>query len=156
VLGMGIGMVMQTLILAAQNAVGVRDMGVVSSATTFFRSMGGSFGVAIFGAIFTARLAVEVPARIPAAALGGAELGTLLNSPEQIRALPATLQQGIVEAVADSIHSVFLWAVPLLVVGWLLSWFLPERPLRDTVGDTPDGPSPEAELAHAEATATVG
>src|SRR5690606_17743908 len=53
VLGVGIGMVMQTLILAAQNAVDVRDMGVVSSTTTFFRSMGGSFGVAIFGAIFS-------------------------------------------------------------------------------------------------------
>jgi EmrB/QacA subfamily drug resistance transporter len=154
VLGAGIGMVMQTLILAAQNAVELRDMGVVSSTTTFFRSMGGSFGVAIFGAIFAGRLAHEVPAHIPAAFLRDTEIGSLLNSPERIRELDAPLRDGIVEAVAGSIHSVFLWAIPLLVAGWVLSWFLQERPLRSTVAQEPADDADE--VAHAEALGAIG
>jgi hypothetical protein len=155
VLGAGIGMVMQTLILAAQNAVELRDMGVVSSATTFFRSMGGSFGVAIFGAIFSSRLAVELPARIPSEFLRNTEVGALLNSPQHIRSLPGPVRDGITEAVAASIHSVFLWAIPLLLVGWVLSWLLPERPLRSSIGPEA-ADDPDAELAQAEAVGAIG
>jgi EmrB/QacA subfamily drug resistance transporter len=155
VLGAGLGMVMQTLILAAQNAVNLRDMGVVSSATTFFRSMGGSFGVAIFGAIFASRLAVEVPAHIPAALLRDVPIATLLNSPERIRTLDAPLRDGITEAVSASIHSVFLWAIPLLLGGFVLSWFLQERPLRTTVGREANT-DVDAELAQAEAVSALG
>ena len=135
VLGAGMGMVMQTLILAAQNAVSVRDIGVVSSSVTFFRSMGGSFGVAVLGAVFTARLGVELPAHLPAGALVGADVDVLLNSPEAIRALAPAVREGVVTAVADSIRVVFLCAVPALLVGFALAWVLPERPLRETVLD---------------------
>jgi hypothetical protein len=146
---------MQTLILAAQNAVTLRDMGVVSSATTFFRSMGGSFGVAIFGAIFSSRLAIEIPAHIPVALLRDTPVDQLLNSPERIRSLDAPLREGIVEAVSASIHHVFLWAIPLLLAGWVLSWFLPERPLRSSI-DEQAAVDPDAELAHAEAVGALG
>jgi EmrB/QacA subfamily drug resistance transporter len=132
VLGAGLGMVMQTVMLAAQNAAEPGDMGVVSSTTTFFRSMGGSFGVAVFGAIFSARIATELPARVPVALLDGADVDALLNSPEQILALDAPLRDGIVDAVAASVHTVFLWATPLLLAGFVLSWFLQELPLRST------------------------
>lgn len=133
VLGAGMGMVMQTLILAAQNAVAVRDIGVVSSSVTFFRSMGGSFGVAVLGAVFTARLGVELPAHVPASVLAGTEVDALLNSPEAIRALSPAVRDGVVHAVADSVRVVFLCAAPAVFVGWLLSWALPERPLRENV-----------------------
>ena len=135
VLGGGIGMVMQTLILAAQNAVSARDIGVVSSSATFFRSMGGSFGVAVFGAVFAARMGVELPAHVPLAALGGTDVESLLNSPEAIRALDPVVRDGIVHAVADSVRVVFLCAVPVLLAGWVLSWFLPERRLRESTSD---------------------
>lgn len=154
VLGAGIGMVMQTLILAAQNAVTLRDMGVVSSATTFFRSMGGSFGVAIFGAIFSSRLAVEIPARIPVALLRTTPVDQLLNSPERIRSLDAPLRDGIIDAVSASVHRVFLWAIPLLLAGWVLSWFLPERPLRRSI-DGAAADDPDVELAQAEVVGAI-
>jgi hypothetical protein len=138
VLGAGIGMVMQVLVLAVQNAAEYRDLGVATSATNFFRSMGGSLGVAVFGAILAARSASELARRLPAdaarrmGAAGGAGLDEIANSPERIRQLPDDIQHAIVGALASAIHSVFLFAIPLLVVGFVLSWFLREIPLRDT------------------------
>lgn len=135
VLGVGIGMVMQVLVLAVQNAVEHRDLGVGTSAVNFFRSMGGSFGVAVFGAILTARLDSELGRLLPPSALSGAAEGgsSLVNSPEQIRALPGPIADAVVDAMALAVHSVFLWAVPVLVLGFGVSWFLRELPLRETV-----------------------
>jgi EmrB/QacA subfamily drug resistance transporter len=140
VLGAGMGMVMQTLILAAQNAVSVRDIGVVSSSVTFFRSMGGTFGVAVLGAVFAARLGVELPAHVPQQALAGTDLEVLLNSPDAIRALSPAVRDGVLHAVAASVRVVFLCAVPALFAGWVLAWLLPERPLRETLVDQPVEP----------------
>jgi hypothetical protein len=97
--------------------------------------MGGSFGVAVFGAILNTRMAEELPRLVPAAALAmaGGRTNQLLSSPAQIRLLPPAIMNGIIEALARSIHSVFLWAIPLLLAGFALSWFLDEIPLRETV-----------------------
>lgn len=134
VVGLGIGMTMQVLVLAVQNAVAHRDLGVATSAVTFFRSMGGSFGVAVFGAVLSARLRDELPRLLPAGALPGVgdRVGSLVNSPEQIRALPAPVADAIAEAMARSVSSVFLAAVPVLLVGFAVSWLLRELPLRET------------------------
>lgn len=134
VLGVGIGMIMQVLILAIQNSVTYGDLGVATSAANFFRSLGGSIGVAVFGAILTARLDTELPRFLPAGAIDrvGGDAAALVNSPEQIRALPPEIGRAIVEAMANSISSVFLIAVPVLVAGFILSWFLRELPLRET------------------------
>ena len=135
-LGLGIGSVIQVTMLAVQNAVEYRDLGVVTSATQFFRSMGGSFGVAIFGAIMNARLAAELPRHLPAEALArvGGEVSRLLSSPAAIRALPPPVAAGIAESLELAISSVFLWAVPLMAAGFVVSWFVKEIPLRQTVG----------------------
>ena len=135
VFGLWIGMVMQVLVLAVQNAVPYADLGVATAATTFFRTMGGSFGVAVFGAILNTRMAEELPRLVPAAALAmaGGRTSQLLSSPAQIRLLPPAVMDGIIEALARSIHSVFLWAIPPLLAGFALSWFLDEIPLRETV-----------------------
>ena len=135
VLGLGIGMVMQVLVLAVQNAVPYADLGMATSAATFFRSMGGSFGVAVFGAILNTRMAQELPRLVPASVLAqaGGRTSQFLSSPAQIRLLPPTIQQGVIEALSRSIHSVFLWAVPLLLIGFAVSWLLDEIPLRETV-----------------------
>ena len=139
---LGIGMVMQVLVLAVQNTVPYADLGVATAAATFFRSMGGSFGVAVFGAILNTRMAEELPRLVPAAALAqaGGRTSQLLSSPAQIRLLPPAVMNGIIEALARSIHSVFLWAIPLLLAGFVLSWFLDEIPLRETVHARPPGP----------------
>lgn len=134
VLGVGIGAVMQVLILATQNAVEFRDLGVATSATTFFRQMGGSFGVAAFGAILTATITRELPTLLPpdAAAADPTALRDLLNSPEQIRQLAAPIAEAVTEALARGVQAVFLTAVPLLAIGFAASWFLREIPLRET------------------------
>jgi EmrB/QacA subfamily drug resistance transporter len=133
VLGAGLGLVMPVLVLAVQNAVDPRDLGTATSASTFFRSIGGSFGVAIFGAIFANRLAYWLPRDLP----GGAGLHTwdaatlLHSSPARMRALPPAVHTGLIDAFAQSLHSVFLWAVPLSIVAFLVSLTLREVPLRE-------------------------
>ena len=135
-LGFGVGMVMQVSLLAVQNAVEHRDLGIATASAQFFRSMGGAFGVAVFGAIMNTRLATELPARLSPDALAAVEgrVSDLLNSPAAIRALPADTAAAVTGSVEAAIQAVFLSAVPILVLGFALSWFLQEIPLRETVG----------------------
>jgi predicted MFS family arabinose efflux permease len=148
VLGAGLGMVMQVMILAVQNAVQRRDLGAATSAANFFRSMGGSFGVAIFGAIFTNRLAYHLPRLLPAnlPGAGVVDASALQGSPGQIRTLPAPVQEAVVEAVARSLHVVFLSAVPVVAIGFLIVLLLAERPLRESAHIGATQPEPAAEL----------
>ena len=135
-MGLGVGAAMQVTVLVVQNAADYRDLGVATSAVQFFRQMGGSFGVAVFGAIMNARLAAELPRRVPAAVLAavGGDVTRLLNSPAAIRELPPDVALGITSSVEVAIQSVFWWAVPMMVTGFALTWFLKEVPLRETVG----------------------
>ena len=135
VLGLGMGMVMQVLVLAVQNGAEPADMGVVTSAVNFFRSLGGSFGVAVFGAIFSALLTDRLESFLPAGALAGAGLDpeSLSASPEQLRALPADLLEPTVRALSEATTAVFRYSVPVLLVGFALAFFLPALPLRDSI-----------------------
>jgi EmrB/QacA subfamily drug resistance transporter len=135
VLGLGMGMVMQVLVLAVQNGAEPRNMGVVTSAVNFFRSLGGSFGVAVFGAIFATLLSDRLDAFLPAGALRGAGLDpeSLSASPEQLRALPPDLLEPTIRALSESTTAVFLYAVPVLLAGFALSFLLPGLPLRDSI-----------------------
>ena len=136
ILGLGVGATMQVTILVVQNSVDHRDLGVATSAAQFFRQMGGAFGAAAFGAIMNHRLVTDLPARIPARALAdvGGELSELLSSPAAIRALPPVVAAGVMASVESAIHAVFVWAVPPMVFGFGVAWFLKEIPLRETVG----------------------
>ena len=149
-LGVGIGLVLQVLIIAVQNAVEQRDLGVATSSNTFFRSLGGAFGTAVFGAILTARINQLLPRLLPAGS-GDLDPRALLGSPEQIRALDPGVQAAVVEAVARGVSTVFLWAVPFAVLGLLIVIFIPELPLRDTVhvGAHAKAPGDEAAVAPA-------
>jgi MFS family permease len=122
-LGVGLGTVMPVMILAVQNAVEQRDLGTATSAATFSRSMGGSFGVALFGAILASRLASQLP---------GIDAKALQAGPSQLHALPPAARQAVVEAVASSLHVVFLAAVPVALGAFLVVLFLRERPLRES------------------------
>jgi EmrB/QacA subfamily drug resistance transporter len=122
-LGVGLGTVMPVMILAVQNAVDQRDLGTATSAATFSRSMGGSFGVAAFGAILASRLAQQLP---------GVDAEALQASPSQLRAMPPAARQAVVEAVANSLHVVFLAAIPVALAAFLVVLFLRERPLRES------------------------
>jgi EmrB/QacA subfamily drug resistance transporter len=124
-LGLGLGMVMQVLVLAVQNSVDYRFLGVATSGSTLFRQVGGSIGVAAFGAIFANRLGDELAARLPS----GAHVPTVAN-PAVIRDLPSALHTAFVEAFAASLQPVFVAASGIALVGFLLTWWLPELPLR--------------------------
>jgi EmrB/QacA subfamily drug resistance transporter len=131
VLGIGLGLVMQVLVLAVQNAVEPQDLGVATSAATFFRSIGGSFGVAIFGAIFANRLGYWLPRLVPHQALAHGSTSSLVHaSPARLRALPPAVHTGLVEAISRSLHSVFVWAIPFGVVAFVIALLLREVPLR--------------------------
>jgi hypothetical protein len=127
ILGLGLGMVMQVLVLAAQNAVDYRLLGVATSGATLFRQVGGSIGVAAFGAIFTNRLGGEVAHSLPP----GAHAPTH-GSPALIHHLPPAIHTLYVEAVAVALHPVFLTAAAIMVVGFALAWRLRDIPLRET------------------------
>jgi EmrB/QacA subfamily drug resistance transporter len=129
VLGVGLGLVLQVLVLAVQNAVSPADLGTATSAATFFRSIGGSIGVSVFGAIFNAHFADDLAAGGGAALAGGT--GSL--TPTVVAGLPAAVHDAVVLSFSDALDSVFRFAIPFAGAAFVLSWFLPEVPLRSRV-----------------------
>jgi EmrB/QacA subfamily drug resistance transporter len=133
ILGAGLGMIIQVMVLAVQNSVEHRDLGTATATESFSRSMGGAFGVAIYGAILTNRLAYNLHRLLPkGVSLHGIDPKSLTASPAAIRALPTPARTAVIEALARSIHVVFLFAVPLAVLSFGLTWLLKEKPLRET------------------------
>jgi len=130
VLGIGLGMVMQVLVLAVQNGVGYEHLGVATSGAILFRSIGGAIGVALFGAIFTNRFRIELAHLLP----GGSD-ASLLASPASIRQLPAGLHGAAVQAFSAALHPVLNDAGSIAALAFALSWFLREVPLRRTLAD---------------------
>jgi MFS family permease len=130
VVGIGLGLVMQVLVVAVQNAVPYDQLGTATSSATFFRSIGGVVGIALFGAIFNSRLLAELPKYLPASALRHLSGGSIAINPAQINALPPATRHGFVLAFSHAIHSVFLIGVPFVVFAFILTWFLKEVPLR--------------------------
>jgi MFS family permease len=127
VLGLGLGMVMQVLVLAAQNAVPFEMLGVATSGSTLFRQVGGSIGVSLFGAIFANRLATELAERLPR----GVHVPSAAN-PAVVRRLPDAVRLPYVEAFTAALKPVFLAASGFAVAAFLLTWLLREVPLRGT------------------------
>ncbi len=144
IMGLGLGGVMQVLVIAVQNAVAHRDLGVATAGATFFRSIGGSFGAAIFGAIFANVLGSRL-----AANLRGLPIPKGLSasvSPAELAKLPPAVIHGIKAAYASSIDTVFVVAVPIGAVAFLLTFLLPEIELRTSRhggGGAGDGAAPQ-------------
>ncbi|MEV0218103.1 MFS transporter [Streptomyces sp. NPDC050704] len=134
VFGLGLGLVMQVLVLIVQNAVSYEDLGVATSGATFFRSIGASFGVAIFGTLFASRLGDKLTDALSGQQLPP-NLGTdaLKSDPKIISELPVALRPPVIEAYATSITDVFLYAAPVALAGFVLAWFLREDKLRGSV-----------------------
>jgi MFS family permease len=128
VLGVGLGLVMQVLVIAVQNAVDYRDLGVATSGATLFRLVGGSLGTAILGAIFASRLAANLARSSPT---GGGPVHNL--SVQAMARLPAATRAIYADAFTASLDTVFLVATIVCAIGFVLTWLLPERPLRATV-----------------------
>jgi EmrB/QacA subfamily drug resistance transporter len=132
VLGLGLGMVMQVLVLAVQNSVSYDQLGVATSGATLFRSIGGSLGTAVLGAIFSGRLSSELADKLPPSG-GGGGVGEGGINPAQIGKLPTPIHDAYISSFTDALHVVFLVATGVVLVAFALSWLIEERPLRATV-----------------------
>ncbi|ROS31137.1 MFS transporter [Cellulomonas sp. PhB150] len=130
VLGAGLGLVMQVLVLAVQNAVEYRDLGTGTSGATFFRTIGSCVGVAVFGTVFSSHLGSTLASSPPAGAVGGCSADVLTKTTANIDKCGSAVINWFLDGYADSIHTIFLLGVPIGVVAFLLTWLIPERPLR--------------------------
>jgi EmrB/QacA subfamily drug resistance transporter len=133
-LGLGIGMVLQVIVLAAQNAVPYRLLGVATSGSALVRQVGGAIGVSVFGAIFSNQLAHQLAQRVPA----GANVPTAAN-PEVVKQLPPAIHDSYIAAFAAALHPVFLAASAIALTAFGLSWLLRDVPLRKTASAPTEG-----------------
>ena len=146
VFGAGLGLVMQVLMVAVQNSVDL--CGAWASRprrSTFFRSMGGTLGIAVLGAVLSSRLSSEIAQRVPAAELARLGDPKQLENPAAIQALPEPVHGQVVESLVQALHSVFLWSVPVAVIAFVFALMLREVPLRGR------GPVPAGDKAAEEA-----
>ena len=127
-LGLGMGLVMQVLVIAVQNAVDYRDLGVATSGNSLFRSIGGSVGTAVLGAIFAARLGAEL-----ARSSGGMPNGGMGLSLQAMAQMPPAARAVYSQAFTNAIDTVFIVATVIGAIGFAVTWLLHERPLRETV-----------------------
>jgi EmrB/QacA subfamily drug resistance transporter len=130
IFGAGLGMNMQTLVLAMQNSVEPRDMGVATSAVTFFRQVGGSMGTAVFLSILFSRAAVEIPHQLAKAGVRVPAGSVDLNDTANLHTLPAAVRHPILVGFSSAMDTVFLVGALVLVIALVLSFLLPEVPLR--------------------------
>jgi hypothetical protein len=156
-IGFGLGMVMQVLVIAIQNSVDYRDLGVATSGAILFRLMGGSIGTAALGTIFSAQLHHHLDALLPAGESAALQITRI--SPKMLESLPAEVHNLFLQAFTQSFSTVFIVATCVAAGGFLLAWLIPVHTLRQSiahvtrthigeeVGETFDMPAPEDSLA---------
>ena len=149
VLGLGLGMAMQQYTLVVQNAVDRADLGVATASTQFFRNVGSTVGIAVFGTVMTSGLAAAIASHLPAEAAarmpaGAADAGSVLD-PAALAGLPAVVADAVRQGLADQLHAVFLIAMPLVLVVLVATIAIKALPLRETANI--DGPVVE-EVGH--------
>lgn len=135
VIGGGLGLCMQTIVIAVQNAVEFKDLGIATSSNTFFRSLGGAFGTAIFGTILSDRIAENLKNQFANSSSGGVDpklIDSLTTNTEVISTLPAQIQAHVLEAFSNSFHTVFISAFPVVALAFFFALALEEKPLQDS------------------------
>ena len=141
IVGGGLGLCMQTIVIALQNAVDFKDLGIATSSNTFFRTLGGAFGTAIFGTILSDRLSQNLKSEFNAlgttnpdqlGALDPSLVETLANNTQVIASLPIQVQTAVLEAFSSSFHTVFLAAFPVVALAFFFAIALEEKPLQDS------------------------
>ena len=134
-LGISLGLILQVLVIAVQNSADYSDLGAATSGAIFFRSIGGAFGVAICGSVFSNRLATELAATLSGARLpAGFNIAAAEANPALLKSLPVSVRGGVLHAYSQSIDRIFLFALPVAAAAFVLSWFLKEVSLRQTAG----------------------
>lgn len=138
VLGVGLGLVMQILVTAVQNAVEPSDLGAATAGANFFRSIGGSFGTAVFGALYANELPRQLAAGFKSHGISPGQISSTLWTPAALHRLPAPVLSVILRAIASSIQTIYRWTVPIGVLGVILSLMLPEIKLRTSLHPVAD------------------
>jgi EmrB/QacA subfamily drug resistance transporter len=136
VMGVGLGLAMQLFVLVVQNAVTPRDLGVATASTQFFRNVGSTVGIAVFGTIMTSGLGEAIASHLPRAAAaqlsaGGVSANSVLD-PEKLQALPPVVASAVRQGLAEQLHTVFLLGVPIMVLVFVTTLFVKSLPLRET------------------------
>jgi EmrB/QacA subfamily drug resistance transporter len=153
VVGLGVGLVLQVLVVAVQNAVPYSQLGVATSTATFFRTIGGAFGVSALGAVFDSRLLSQLSAHATKAQLRLLHGGSITANPAQIDHLPPAQRAVVVDAFSHALQDVFLVAVPFAALAVVLSLIMKEIPLRTTAlvtaapGEGSEGSEPDRAVA---------
>jgi DNA-binding MarR family transcriptional regulator len=156
VLGLGLGLVMQVLVIAVQNAIGYADLGAATSGVTFFRSIGGSFGVALFGSVFSNQLTSNLTSALRGVQLpAGVNIGAVAEDSSKLKQLAPNVQTPILHAYSESIQTVFTYAVPIAALAFVVTLFLREVPLRKTAEAVDFGESMGAATAQRSSLAEV-
>ncbi|WP_405775060.1 MDR family MFS transporter [Streptomyces sp. NBC_00859] len=136
VLGLGIGLCMQVLTIAVQNTVDYSDLGTATSGVTFFRTLGSAFGTAVFGTIYANTLKPKLSSAIGRAAgtsgISPARVSRAAQDPKSLHKLPGNTAEPVIQAYAHTIHTVFLWTVPVALIGFVVALFLKQVKLRDS------------------------
>ena len=130
-MGFGAASVFTTTSIASQNAVEFADLGVTTSTVMFFRSLGGSFGLAAFGTILNSTIRSEIPKRVDVAA---AEAASLIRAPGEIKLLDPASRQAVVDSVALGVSRIYWVCGGVMALGILFALLLPELPLRLRAG----------------------
>jgi MFS family permease len=133
IVGAGLGLSMQTIVIALQNAVDFKDLGIATSSNTFFRTLGGAFGTAIFGTIFSDRVVQNLQQN--ASQLASVDPGlikSLTTNTEAISTLPAQAKTVVLEAFASSFHTVFMAAFPVVALAFFFAIAMEEKQLQDS------------------------
>lgn len=136
VFGIGLGLVMQIIVLVAQNAVPADTIGTATSTNNYFREVGASLGTAVFGALFTTRLTERLLDVFSGAGANAADAQASASSidPQTLAALPEPVRKGIIGAYADALAPVFWYVIPFMAVGLVLALFIREIPLKSESG----------------------
>jgi EmrB/QacA subfamily drug resistance transporter len=141
IVGLGIGLVMQVLVVAVQNSVPHSQLGTATATATFFRTIGGAFGVAVLGAVFNTQLLAKLREHASAAELKLLSGGTITANPAEIEHLPLAQRTQVISAFSHSLQTVFVVAVPFAIVAFALSFVMKEIPLRTTAHVSTEDPS---------------
>jgi EmrB/QacA subfamily drug resistance transporter len=148
IVGLGLGLVMQVLVVAVQNSVPYSQLGTATATATFFRTIGGAFGVAVLGAVFNTQLLAKMRAHASPAELKLISGGNITANPAEISHLPLAQRIQVIDAFSHSLQTVFIVAVPFAIVAFALSWLMKEIPLRTTAHLTTEG-APNARVLDA-------
>ncbi|MGI8577915.1 MAG: MDR family MFS transporter [Nocardioidaceae bacterium] len=138
VFGAGLGLTMQTIVTAVQNSIDRKHMGSATSSVMFFRQLGGTFGAAVFGAILTTRLASHLATEFgghTAGHLGGGAVTSNVEAIKRLKGPDPSIYHKVLDAFALSLHDVFLWAIPVVLVALAVAFFIREIPLKSRATD---------------------